>query len=160
MGIELTDRQRELRTRARAVARSVLREARTAERLATAEERFLATRPAYEQLIAAGFLRACLPTADGGDNESLLDTAVLMEELYAENPSVALTLLATVLGVQPVLAGGDPEQRKRLLAPFLETSGAPLAAFCSTEPAAAPTRPPRRPARGCAPARCGPAISG
>ncbi|HZE67888.1 MAG TPA: acyl-CoA dehydrogenase family protein [Sporichthyaceae bacterium] len=144
MGIELTDRQRELRTRARAVARSVLREARAAEQLATAEERFLATRPAYEQLIAAGFLRACLPTADGGDNESLLDTAVLMEELYAENPSVALTLLATVLGVQPVLAGGDQEQRKRLLAPFLETSGAPLAAFCSTEPggSANPAAPP------------------
>jgi alkylation response protein AidB-like acyl-CoA dehydrogenase len=57
---------------------------------------------------------------------------------------VALTLLATVLGCQPVLAGGDPEQRKRMLAPFLETSGAPLAAFCSSEPggSANPASPP------------------
>src|ERR1700710_1878043 len=116
MSLELTDRQRELRARARTVARQVLRDVRvTAERLPTVEERFLATKPAYERLIAEGFLRACIPTADGGDNESLLDVAVLMEELYTENPSVALTLLATVLGFQPVLAGGDPEQRKRLL---------------------------------------------
>jgi butyryl-CoA dehydrogenase len=135
MSFELTERQRDLRTTARAFARDVLRDARvSAEKLPTAEERFEATRPAYEQAVAAGFLRACVPTADGGDNEGLLDTAVLMEELYCENPSIALTLLATVLGFQPVVAAGNPEQRKRLLAPFLETTGAPLAAFCSSEP--------------------------
>jgi butyryl-CoA dehydrogenase len=132
---ELTERQRELRETSRRFARDVLRPVRTtAEQLPTAEERFLATRPAYEQLIAEGFLRACIPDAAGGENRSLLDTAVVMEELYCENPSIALTLLATVLGLQPVLVGGTPEQQKRLLAPFLETSGAPLAAFCSSEP--------------------------
>jgi butyryl-CoA dehydrogenase len=64
--------------------------------------------------------------------------------LYCENPSVALTLLATVLGLQPVVVGGTPEQRKRMLAPFLETTGAPVAAFCSTEPggSANPASPP------------------
>jgi len=133
--LDLTARQRELRSRARRVARDVLRDVKnTAERLPTAEERFLATRPAYERLVAEGFLRACIPTSAGGENESLLDTAVVVEELYCENPSVALTLLATVLAVQPVLFGGTPDQQKRLLAPFLSTSGAPLAAFCSTEP--------------------------
>jgi butyryl-CoA dehydrogenase len=145
MSFELTDRQRDLRMKARAFARDVLRDAKaTAERLPTAEQRFLATKPAYERLIAEGFLRACIPTAEGGDNESLVDIAVLIEELYAENPSVALTLLATMLGFQPVLVGGTPEQRKRLLAPFLETSGAPLAAFCSSEPggSANPAAPP------------------
>jgi len=144
MSDELTSRQRELRSHARALARGVLREAKAAERLPTAEERFLATRPAYERLVAEGCLRACIPTAAGGENEGLLDTAVVVEELYAENPSIALTLLATVLGVQPVVAGGTPDQRKRLLAPFLETSGAPLAGFCSTEPggSANPAAPP------------------
>jgi butyryl-CoA dehydrogenase len=132
---ELTDRQRDLRGRARTFARDVLRDVRTStERLPSAEERFLATKPAYERLVADGFLRACIPTSEGGDGESLLDMAVLMEELYCENPSVALTLLATVLGFQPVVVGGTPDQRKHLLAPFLETSGAPLAAFCSSEP--------------------------
>ena len=52
---ELTERQRVLRETARSVAREVLRPVRTtAEQLPTPEERFLATRPAYEQLIAAG----------------------------------------------------------------------------------------------------------
>jgi butyryl-CoA dehydrogenase len=123
----------------------VLRQAkRTAEGLPTAEERFRATRPAYEHLVGAGFLRAFIPTAAGGDNEGLIDTAVVIEELYAENASVALTLLSTVLGVQPVVSAGSPDQQKRLLAPFLETSGAPLAGFCSTEPggSANPAAPP------------------
>lgn len=144
MSFDLTSRQRALRTSARKVAREVLRDARAAEQLSTPEDRFLATRPAYERLIAEGFLRACIPTTAGGDNESLLDTAVLVEELYAENPSIALTLLATVLGVQPVVTGGTPEQQKRLLSPFLATIGAPLAGFCSTEPggSANPAAPP------------------
>jgi len=86
---ELTDRQRDLRVKARAFARDVLREAKaTAERLPSAEERFSRYQPAYQRLVAEGFLRACIPTAEGGDNESLLDTAVVMEELYCENPSV------------------------------------------------------------------------
>ena len=138
-------RGQDLRAKARAFAAEVLRDVKaTAERLPTAEDRFLATRPAYERLVAEGFLRACIPAAAGGDNESLLDTAVVVEELFAENPSVALTLLATVLGLQPVVAGGTPDQQKRLLAPFLETTGAPLAAFCSTEPggSANPAAPP------------------
>ncbi|HUR74735.1 MAG TPA: acyl-CoA dehydrogenase family protein [Sporichthya sp.] len=134
VSFELTSRQRDLRVRARHVAREVLRDARPADRLPDPEERFRATRPAYERLIADGFLRACIPTSAGGDNESLIDTAVVLEELFAENAGIALTLLGTVLGLQPVLAGGTPEQQKRLVAPFLETTGAPLAAFCSSEP--------------------------
>src|SRR5262249_36935011 len=47
---------------------------------------------------------------------------------------VTLTMLGTVLGLLPVLLGGGPEQIGRLLNPFLKKSGAPLAAFCSTEP--------------------------
>lgn len=135
MSFELTPRQRDLRTRARRTAREVLRGARAgAEGLPTSEERFAATRPVYEQLIADGWLRACLPQAVGGDAESLIDAAVMLEEMYGENPSVTLTLFATVLGLQPVLIGGTPDQQKRMLAPFLETSGAPLAGFCSSEP--------------------------
>lgn len=131
----LTERQRQLRSTSREFARDVLREAGAAAELPpSAEERFLATKPAYEQLVAGGFLRACIPDSAGGDNQSLIDTAVVMEELYCGSPSIALTLLATVLGVQPVLIGGTPDQQKRMLAPFLDRAGAPLAGFCSSEP--------------------------
>ena len=130
----LTAQQRELQLAARKFAKEVLSEAKAAELLATPEQRFLATRPAYEAMVAAGYLRKCIPAPAGGDNAGLLDMAILAEELYGVNPSVTLTMLGTVLGLLPILLGGTPDQCQRLLAPFLKTSGAPLAGFCSSEP--------------------------
>jgi alkylation response protein AidB-like acyl-CoA dehydrogenase len=85
-------------------------------------------------MVAAGFLRKCIPAAAGGDNAGLIDMAIMAEEFYSVNPSVTLTMLGTVLGLLPILLGGTPEQCGRLLAPFLKTRGAPLAAFCFSEP--------------------------
>jgi butyryl-CoA dehydrogenase len=50
----LTSYQRELRLESRKFAADVLANARAAELLATPEERFRATRPAYEAMVAAG----------------------------------------------------------------------------------------------------------
>jgi nitroalkane oxidase len=130
----LTARQRELQLRSRKFANQVLCPAIAAEMLPTAEERFAATKPAYEAMIAAGFLRKCIPVSAGGENAGLTDTAIMVEELYAVNASVTLTLIGTVLGLLPLLIGGTEEQRSRLLPPFLEQAGAPLAGFCATEP--------------------------
>ena len=130
----LTAQQRVLQRACRKFAKEVLAEARKAELLATPEERFLATKPTYEAMVAAGYLRKCIPAPAGGDNAGLIDMAILAEEFYSVNPSVTLTMLGTVLGLLPILLGGSPDQCKRLLAPFLRTSGAPLAGFCSSEP--------------------------
>src|ERR1700733_10209549 len=130
----LTPQQRELQLESRRFATEVLAGATAAELLPTAEERFLATRPAYEAMVVAGFLRKCIPQPAGGENAGLLDMAIMAEEFYSVNPSVTLTMLGTVLGLLPVLLGGTPEQCGRLLAPFLKTSGAPLAGFCFSEP--------------------------
>ena len=54
-----------------------------AELLATPEERFLATKPTYEAMVAAGYLRKCIPAPAGGDNAGLIDMAILAEEFYA-----------------------------------------------------------------------------
>jgi nitroalkane oxidase len=140
----LTARQRELQLHSRAFARSVVSPAIEAETLPTPEARFAATKPAYEAMIAAGFLRKCIPLSAGGENTGLIDTAIMVEELYAANASVTLTLIGTVLGLLPLLIGGTEEQRKRLLPPFLKPTGAPLAGFCATEPggSANPASPP------------------
>lgn len=130
----LTARQRELQLQSRKFAREVLSPALEAEALATAEERFAATKSAYEAMIAAGLLRKCIPLSAGGENTGLTDTAIMVEELYAVNASVTLTLIGTVLGLLPLLIGGTQEQRSRLLPPFLKQAGAPLAGFCATEP--------------------------
>jgi len=130
----LTASQRELQLRSRKFAKEVLSPAIEAETLPTPEERFAATKPAYEAMIAAGFLRKCIPRSAGGENDGLIDTAILVEELYAVSASVTLTLIGTVLGLLPLLIGGTNEQRHRLLPPFLKLAGAPLAGFCATEP--------------------------
>src|SRR5215831_13729003 len=130
----LTSQQRELQLESRRFAADVLAGARAAELLPTAEARFLATRPVYEAMVAAGYLRKCIPAPAGGENAGLIDMAILAEEFYSVNPSVTLTMLGTVLGLLPILLGGTPNQCKRLLVPFLRTSGAPLAGFCSSEP--------------------------
>jgi nitroalkane oxidase len=130
----LTASQRELQLQSRKIAREVLSPALEAEALPTPEERFVATKPAYEAIIAVGFLRKCIPRSAGGENPGLTDTAIMVEELYAVNASVTLTLVGTVLGLLPLLIGGTEEQRRRLLPPFLKQTGAPLAAFCATEP--------------------------
>jgi alkylation response protein AidB-like acyl-CoA dehydrogenase len=130
----LTAQQRDLQRSSRKFANEVLEEAKAAELLATPEERFLATKPIYQAMVAAGYLRKCIPAPAGGDNAGLMDMAILAEEFYSVNPSVTLTMLGTVLGLLPILLGGTPDQCQRLLAPFLKTSGAPLAGFCSSEP--------------------------
>ncbi len=130
----LTASQRELQLRSRKFAKEVLSDAMEAETLPTPEERFAATKPAYEAMIAAGFLRKCIPLSAGGESAGLTDTAIMVEELYAVNASITLTLIGTVLGLLPLLIGGTEEQRSRLLPPFLKQAGAPLAGFCATEP--------------------------
>jgi nitroalkane oxidase len=130
----LTAQQQELQRSSRKFAMEVLGEARRAELLATAEERFSATKPTYEAMVAGGYLRKCIPAPAGGDNAGLMDLAILAEEFYSVNASVTLTMLGTVLGLLPILLGGTPDQCQRLLAPFLKPNGAPLAGFCFSEP--------------------------
>ena len=89
----LTPQQRELQLESRRFAAEVLAGARAAELLPTAEERFLATRPAYEAMVVAGFLRKCIPQPAGGENAGMIDTAIMAEEFYSVNASVTLTMI-------------------------------------------------------------------
>ena len=137
MAIEFTldPDQRRLRAAAREIAHDVLADvsARTAG-LASPEERFAATRPAYQQLVEAGYLRKILPESAGGELRSTLDLALIAEELTAVDASVALTLFAVTLGLAPVVHAGTAAQQRAYLARFLTPAGAPLAAFALSEP--------------------------
>jgi alkylation response protein AidB-like acyl-CoA dehydrogenase len=131
----LNDSQRRLRRDARQFAGDVLSGVLVATRdLPGPIERFVATRPFFERVVAEGFLRKCIPVSVGGDCPGLVDLAILAEEFYTVDASVSLTLLSTVLGLAPLVVGGTPEQQRRFLPTFLATKGAPLAAFASTEP--------------------------
>ena len=62
-----TTAQRELQLQSRKFARDVLAGAIACETLATPEERFLATKPIYETIVSAGYLRKCIPAPAGGE---------------------------------------------------------------------------------------------
>ncbi|HEV7791882.1 MAG TPA: acyl-CoA dehydrogenase family protein [Pseudonocardia sp.] len=131
----LAPEQRELSLAARDFARKVLTEVGPATRgLGTAEERWKATRPIYEQVVAAGWLRRILPVPVGGECRGMVDLAVIAEEFVAVDANVSLTLFAVTLGLTPLMAAGSPEQLEQHLGPFLEPAGAPLAAFAFSEP--------------------------
>src|SRR5712691_195190 len=136
MAIEFTldPDQRRLRAAAREIAHDVLADvsARTAA-LASPVERFAATRPAYQQLVEAGYLRKILPESAGGELRNTLDLALIAEELTAVDASVALTLFAVTLGLAPVVHAGTAAQQREHLARFLIPAGAPLAAFALSE---------------------------
>ena len=124
-----------LRAQAREFAGDVLAHARAVtDPLPTATERYRATRPFYRQMVEAGFLRRLIPQALGGDGTGASATAALAEELVAGDPSVALNLFSTGLGLAPLLRAGSPAQRAQFLPPFLATTGTPLASLALTEP--------------------------
>ncbi len=124
-----------LRAQAREFAGDVLAQARAVtDPLPTATERYRATRPFYRQMVEAGFLRRLIPQALGGDGTGASATAALAEELVAGDPSVALNLFSTGLGLAPLLRAGSHAQRAQFLPPFLATTGTPLASLALTEP--------------------------
>lgn len=64
----------------------------------------------------------------------LIDAAIIVEELHAVEPSTAVTILGTGLGLTPLILAGSPEQHERFLAPFLKQEGQPIASFVHSEP--------------------------
>lgn len=130
-----TNAQRDLQLEARRFAQTTLSQVFDLTRnLPTPQERFLATRPIYEQVVRAGFLRRIIPAPFGGEGTGNLDIAILAEEFHAVDVNVSLTLLATLLGLAPLLIAGTAEQHQQFLPAFLNRKGTPLAALASSEP--------------------------
>src|SRR5258705_4989744 len=121
----LNDNQRRLRREARQFAKAVLSGVPVVTRdLASPIERFVATRPFYERLVADGFLRKCIPVSVGGDCAGLGDLAILAEEVYNLDANVSLTMLFTVLGRAPLVGCGQTEQHPPVLPALLSGNGA------------------------------------
>lgn len=145
----LSKEQIQLRNRSRQFANDVLSQVYPAIRnLHTAQERFVATAPYYEQLVKEGFLHNMIPNVFGGSASSSLDLAIMAEEFYAVDSNVSLTAFATILGLSPIFIAGNGQQIEKHLEPFLKKEGKPIAAFASTEPAGSANVNAPRPAVG------------
>src|SRR5260221_6222996 len=100
----LTMEQKRLQADARAFARDVLTKVGPATRgLPTPLARFAATRPFYEQAVAADFLRRLIPAPLGGEGTGGLDMAELPDEVHALDANVLLPVLRTMIHPVPVL---------------------------------------------------------
>lgn len=131
----LSEEQKHLRAGAAAFAEAHLKPARDAySQHATQEARFRSTRPIYEAAVKAGLIKGQVPTALGGGAQGLVDAAILVEEFFAVEPSAALTILGTGLGLTPFILAASEEQMGRLLPQFLGGEGAPIASFVHSEP--------------------------
>ena len=96
-------------------------------------ERFQATRPLYREAVGAGLIKGQIPPHLGGTGGTLVEASILIEEMYAVEPSAALTIFRTGLGLTSLNLTGKPEH-KRFLAPFLSGEGEPLASLVFSEP--------------------------
>ncbi|KAM0144698.1 hypothetical protein ACHAP3_000730 [Botrytis cinerea] len=103
------------------------------EKLPTQYERFYSLLPSYTEAVKRGILRSLIHTKYGGSG-SMLEAALLVEETYAIDVNACLTLVATSLGLGPLLRGGTPEQQKKFLTPFLQLEGAPVCSLVHSEP--------------------------
>lgn len=131
----LSDGQQELQKNAQAFAEAALRPAvQRIDRAADGWEAFLAGREAYRAMAKAGFTASFIPAEFGGGGFSMLDFAIAAEELSRVDINVPTTLLASGLGLQPIIQHGTAEQKQRLLRPFVEdTDGELLASYAFTD---------------------------
>ena len=131
----LSDSQQELQKNAKAFAEGVLRPvAGLIDRADDGWESFLAGREAYREMAHAGFTKSFIPADYGGAGFSMLDLAIAAEELTCVDVNVPTTLLATGLGLQPVIQYGTPEQKERFLRPFADDpEGDLLASYAFTD---------------------------
>ncbi|KAF2995324.1 hypothetical protein E8E13_000606 [Curvularia kusanoi] len=135
VNFSLSPEQKVLRSGVRDFARNVLSTApKLYNHLTTQTTRFRSTLPIYQSAVSAGLVKGQVPVPYGGASASMLDAAIVVEELYAVEPSTAITILGTGLGLTPLILAGNEEQRERLLTPFTKLEGERLASFVHSEP--------------------------
>jgi alkylation response protein AidB-like acyl-CoA dehydrogenase len=130
----LSESQVKLQADTRNFANQVLTQVKAAiANIARPEDRFYAIRPFYEKMIEAGFAKALIPVEYGGTGMTAVDFAIAAEELAAVDINVPSALLATGLGLEPIIRYGSIAQKREFLTPYAATSGSRLAALAFTE---------------------------
>ena len=105
-------------------------------------ERFQSLQPLYAEAVKAGLIKCQIPTALGGTSSSLLEAAILVEEMSAVERAASLTIFGTGLGLTPLCLAIKP-QFAEFLNPFLSGEGTPLASLVFTEPGGVVSPTPR-----------------
>ncbi|MFZ1022738.1 MAG: acyl-CoA dehydrogenase family protein [Thermoplasmata archaeon] len=123
----LTSEQESLRDLARRFAHTEMApHAAECDRLAQFPEAI------YRRAWELGLMNLNVPTEYGGSGLSLFDQCLLVEELAYACGGMTTSIIANCLALEPILLGGTPAQKERILRPFCADYH--LASFCLTEP--------------------------
>lgn len=116
--------EQQLRANAQAFAQNVLSTApKIYSSLATQTGRFQSTLPIYQAEVKAGLIKGQIPIPLGGTSNGLIDAAIVVEEFHTVEPSTAITILGTGLGLTPLVLAGSKNQYDKFLAPFFKARG-------------------------------------
>lgn len=105
----------------------------TYNKIVSHAERFQSTQPIYSEAVKAGLIKGQIPVPLGGTNSSLLEAAILVEELTVVERAASLTIFGTGLGLTPLCLAFQ-EGKREFLEPFLSGEGSPLASLVFSEP--------------------------
>ncbi|MFW9936694.1 MAG: acyl-CoA dehydrogenase family protein [Candidatus Thorarchaeota archaeon] len=127
MEFSLTDQQKELKKRAREFAiREVLP---VAKKYDESEEFPL---PVIKKAWEEGLLNLGIPKQYGGHGYGLLDSCLVVEEISSACPGIATSVFDNNLGAEPIIIGGNDEQKERILRELVNDFK--LIAFATSEP--------------------------
>ena len=123
----LTDEQRQFQSLARQFTKEVIIPCASQY---DREERY--PEEVVHQAHELGLLNTLIPEENGGLGLTMMDEVVIGEELGYGCMGIYTILMASELGLTPILLAGTDEQKKRFLEPMLESPK--LAAFALSEP--------------------------
>jgi acyl-CoA dehydrogenase len=86
----------------------------------------------YRKAFDLGLMNLNVPAEYGGSGLGSVDQCLLVEELAYACGGMTTSIIANCLALEPILLGGTPEQKERVLTPFCAEYQ--FAAFCLTEP--------------------------
>ncbi len=88
--------------------------------------------PIIKKAWEAGLMNLTVPKEFGGPGLGLIDACIVVEELAAGCAGMTTSIFANSLGPEPIMVGGNDEQKERYLRPLIKEPK--LAAFACSEP--------------------------
>ena len=127
MDFELTEEQKALQKKAREFA---INEVLPVARKYDESEEF--PMPVIKKAWEQSLLNSGIPKKYGGPGYGLLDACIIVEEISSACPGIATSIFDNNLGAEPVIIGGNEEQKARILGEL--TNEFKLIAFATSEP--------------------------
>jgi len=88
--------------------------------------------PVIKKAWDIGLLNLGIPKKYGGPGYGLLDACIVVEEISSACPGIATSVFDNNLGAEPIVIGGNEEQKQRILGQL--TNEFKLIAFATSEP--------------------------